>query len=159
MIHNNGSLSNSPISPNFFVPTSQVLLGCQVTVLDNVTNMMKQHSVLLVDDDAGIRLAVADLLELEGIEITQAADGATAVALYRDLFPQIDLVLLDLIMVGMSGLETFQVLKQINPQVKVVLSSGMGPLMETMTFEGIVGYVSKPYDLQTLVDEIRRHLD
>ena len=122
---------------------------------------MEAHKlVLIIDDEEPVREAVADILELEGVQSMAAANGFEGVALYQENRTNIDVVLLDLSMPGLSGEETLSELHRIDPNVQVVLSSGYSELDARHRFEqiGIAGFIQKPYDLDTFVAEIRRHL-
>lgn len=116
--------------------------------------------VLIIDDEEPVREAVADILELEGVASIAAANGAEGVALYKQNWPVIGVVLLDLSMPGLSGEDTLVELHKINPNVPVVLSSGYSELDARPRFEriGVAGFIQKPYDLEMFVAEIRRHL-
>jgi DNA-binding NtrC family response regulator len=74
---------------------------------------------------------------------------------------QIKLVILDMIMPGLSGSDTFDRLKEIDPSVKVLLSSGFsveGPARQILE-RGCNGFIQKPFDLQTFSEKMRRILD
>lgn len=117
-------------------------------------------AVLVVDDEGFIREAVTDILELEGLNVITAANGHQAVSLYQNQADDIALVLLDLSMPGMSGEDTFHALRQINPEVRVILSSGYNKTDIGGRFTGneFVGFIQKPYRAEKLVAEIKRHV-
>ncbi|MCB0005937.1 MAG: PAS domain S-box protein, partial [Anaerolineales bacterium] len=81
-------------------------------------------TVLIIDDEPWVGEAVADILQMEGLETFRAVDGPQGLALYKEHQAQIDLVLLDLMMPEMNGEEVFLALREIDPDVKVILSSG-----------------------------------
>ena len=81
-------------------------------------------TLLLIDDEEAVRDMVGEVLEQEGVSVLRAEDGARGVALFRDQRERVDLVLLDLSMPGLSGEETFRRLREIDPGVPVILSSG-----------------------------------
>jgi DNA-binding NtrC family response regulator len=83
-------------------------------------------SVLVVDDDEQIRKLLRTLLEPEGIEVIEAEHGKDAIAQYRE--NRIDLVLLDIIMPEMEGIETIIKLRKINPEIDFIGISGGGKL-------------------------------
>lgn len=113
--------------------------------------------VLLVDDEETLRALGQAMLERLGFEVLTASDGREAVALYRQHREQIDLVLLDLTMPHMDGEEAFRELRQINPEVRVVLCSGYTEQDVTARFagKGLAGFIQKPYTLQDLSDRLR----
>jgi len=121
---------------------------------------MVRKLILVIDDEASVREAVTDILELEGLQVLTASDGAAGVALYRERQADISLVLLDLSMPGLSGEETCRELRKINPDVRVVLSSGYNQVEATQDFTGLglAGFIQKPYDAATLIKEIRRQM-
>ncbi|HYG69611.1 MAG TPA: response regulator [Anaeromyxobacteraceae bacterium] len=106
----------------------------------------------MVDDEADIRTAVAEVLAEEGYEVYAAGDGREALAQLRDKQPSV--VLLDLMMPGMNGWE-FRREQQREPElsdIPVIVLSAMGraPAIEAQSF------LQKPFDLDTLLDEVRR---
>ena len=116
--------------------------------------------ILVIDDEEPVREAVTDILESVGIRVITAADGEAGVALYRERRAEIRLVLLDLSMPGLSGVETFHELQKIDPNVAVILSSGYNRNEATRRFadQGLTGFLQKPYDAETLIDKIQQHL-
>ena len=121
---------------------------------------MVRKLILVIDDEASVREAVTDVLELEGLQVLTAPDGAAGVALYGEWQADIGLVLLDLSMPGLTGEETFRELQKVNPGVRVVLSSGYNQAEATRRLTGLelAGFVQKPYDAATLIREIRRQM-
>ena len=100
------------------------------------------------------------MLTLGGLRVLTADRGAAGVALYRERATEIGLVLLDFSMPGLSAHETFEALRKINPDVRVILSSGFGKEDATRGFEAgpLVGFLQKPYVQETLLAEVRRNL-
>ena len=87
-----------------------------------------------------------------GFQTVVASDGLEGVRVYRQRHPEIDLVILDMIMPGLSGREAFRAMKQINSDLKAILSTGFtrnGAVEATME-EGILGFIQKPYTLDQL---------
>jgi signal transduction histidine kinase len=116
--------------------------------------------ILVIDDEQPVREAVTDILEVEGLRVLTAPNGAAGVALYRAHQTDIRLVLLDLSMPGMSGEETLRALRQINPVARVIVSSGYSEAEALQHFTGqeLTGFIQKPYDAAKLIGEIRRQL-
>lgn len=85
---------------------------------------MGQGTILVVDDEQLIAGMLTEMLTILGYTVETVSSGQQAVALYQIDFSGINLVILDILMPGMSGLETYQLLKAINPAIKVVFSSG-----------------------------------
>lgn len=108
--------------------------------------------VLVVDDEISVGQMVAEMLEIIGCRATFCSDGREAVELYRDAGDEIDAVLLDLVMPNMDGKAVFQALKAIDPQVRVLLSSGHsvdGGAQELLA-GGANGFIQKPYTIADL---------
>ena len=114
--------------------------------------------LLLIDDEQVVRDMVGEVLEHEGVEVLRAADGAQGVELFRQRSREIDVVLLDLSMPGLSGEETYLRLHQIDPAVLVILSSGYDHDEALRRFgeKGPAGFIQKPYRPQQLMSEIDR---
>jgi two-component system cell cycle sensor histidine kinase/response regulator CckA len=108
--------------------------------------------ILLVDDQESVREVAKDMLEALGYEVITAADGLEGISRYRDLWREIDLVVLDMVMPNLSGGDCFRRMKEINPKARVVLSSGYsmdGAIQDVMN-EGILAFIQKPYRLEEL---------
>ena len=113
--------------------------------------------VLLVDDEQLIVEVGTAMLAKLGYEVLTAGDGAEAIALYRRARERIVVVILDMVMPGMSGGETFDQLKAIDPGVKVLLSSGYnldGQAREILE-RGCVGFIQKPFSLIRLSEMLQ----
>jgi PAS domain S-box-containing protein len=117
-------------------------------------------TVLLVDDEAAVREMVGEVLEHEGLRVLLAPDGAAGVAAFREAQGRVDVVLLDLSMPGWSGGETLRRLREIDPGVRVILSSGYGPEEARGRFgaDAPAGFIQKPYRPEQLMAEIHRCL-
>lgn len=118
------------------------------------------YVVLVVDDEDPVREAVTDVLSLEGIQVLTAADGQSALEIFSERADEIDLVLLDLSMPGISGDETLQRLRDINSSVPVILSSGYDKrdLRHRFSTRDLTGFIQKPYTAKRLSDSIWRYL-
>jgi PAS domain S-box-containing protein len=116
--------------------------------------------VLVIDDEAAVREAVVDILEMEGIDVLTAPNGDAGIALYQAQAGAINLVLLDLSMPGKSGHETFKALEAIDPNVRILLSSGYSEADATRGFTSppLVGFLQKPYRLDSFVRRLKKHL-
>lgn len=111
-----------------------------------------EATVLLVDDEEHIAEVGQELLEALGYKTHVARNGQEAVELFEKYKDNIDLVLLDMVMPKMSGKEVFKRLKEIDPEVKVLLSSGYsldGEAQELMDL-GCAGFIQKPFRLKDL---------
>lgn len=120
-----------------------------------------RERLLLVDDEPMVRDVEKRLLESLGYEVTAAASGPEALAIAERRRGAIDLVILDMIMPGMSGRETFERLKAMDPGLKVLLSSGYsrdGQAAAIMA-AGCHGFIQKPFSLEEISRTIRGILD
>jgi signal transduction histidine kinase len=119
----------------------------------------KRHpegAILLVDDDEAIRETGKELLQARGFHVITAQDGHEAVEIYRRQGAGIDLVVLDMIMPRMGGSETFDRLRQINPDIKVLLSTGYsieGQAADIVN-RGCAGFIQKPFNMAELTKKI-----
>ncbi len=127
-----------------------------------VIQPLKGHeTVLLVDDEEEIlKIGRMMLLKL-GYRVLLAAGGQDALAVYREKGAEIDLVILDMIMPGMSGSDTFDQLRILNPDVKVLLASGysLNQRASQILARGCDGFLQKPFDLASLSQKLRCMLD
>ena len=118
------------------------------------------ETILLVDDEEMIVEVSTKLLEKMGYAVLIAHDGSEALKVYRDKLNEISLVILDLIMSDMGGGEVYDRLREINPQVKVLLSSGYsrdGQANEILK-RGCDGFIQKPFSLKALSEKLRELL-
>lgn len=122
---------------------------------------MGTESILLVDDEEIVLEVSKRLLESLGYQVHAAAGGQEAIAVYMEKIKKIDLVILDMIMPGLSGGETFDRLREINRKVKVLLSSGysINGQAQDILNRGCNGFLQKPFTLQKLSIKIRKMLD
>jgi PAS domain S-box-containing protein len=116
-----------------------------------------QGNVLLVDDEEAVRTVAKLMLEKIGYSVYTASDGQEALKIYRMLQSQIDFILLDMTMPQMDGEETFNELIKINPQAKVILSSGVTEqeIKTRFNAKGLAGFIQKPYTLSGLRENLK----
>ncbi len=119
-----------------------------------------EGTILLVDDEETIRALGKRMLESLGFDVITAADGREAVELYQARGQDIRLVLLDLTMPHMNGEETFRELRQLDPRVRVVLSSGYmeNDVASRFAGKGLAGFIQKPYTVTALAERLRQVL-
>jgi len=106
-----------------------------------------------VEDEPALRRVSRKLLEKLGYQVLEAANGEQALGIYADRKRDIDLVLLDLVMPGLNGLQTLERLRSFDPEVKVVLCSGLGDTEEENLPQG-VSFIPKPFPLETLSQKV-----
>lgn len=114
--------------------------------------------ILIVDDQFGIRMLLQELFQREGYQTFQAADGKKALEIVTTHDP--DIVLLDMKIPGMDGLEILKHIKANDPDCKVLVMTAYGELgmiQEAMDM-GAIAYVAKPFDIKELRDQINRLL-
>jgi PAS domain S-box-containing protein len=109
-------------------------------------------TVLLVDDEASVRHVVRMMIEYLGFSVLTAADGRQALDLYRERGGEITLVVLDMTMPRLDGVETFRELRRIDPKACVILSSGYAEedVVSQLAGKGLSGFIQKPYTLDKL---------
>ena len=113
--------------------------------------------ILVVDDEAAIREITKGTLEMFGYKVLTAGDGAEALALYAQRQDEVKLVLTDLMMPYMDGAATVRALRRINPNVKVIASSGLaGNGKSELASIGVNDFLTKPYSAEKLLTAIAR---
>lgn len=120
---------------------------------------MGNENILLVDDEDVVSEVNREILETLGYQVVAARSGSEAIDLFRNS-ENIDLVLLDMIMPGMSGAETFDVLRSINPDIKVILLTGysLDGQASKILENGCNGFMQKPFRISSLSQMIRKVL-
>ena len=120
----------------------------------------RRKTILVVEDEAGVGNLVVRRLNMLGYDALVAVDGEEGVNTFRERLNDIDLVMLDFKMPKMDGAEAFEELIRINPDVKVILSSGYTEDVVLERFPGPrpAGILHKPYDMETLKAELGRLL-
>ena len=120
-----------------------------------------EGTILLVNDEEMIVDAGEEILQTLGYKVLIVTGGKEAIELYRENKHKIDMVLLDIVLRGLGGGETYDRMKEVNPKVKVLLSSGydIDGEVEAILNRGCDGFVQKPFLLGQLSQEIRKILD
>lgn len=125
----------------------------EIIAEENETKVIKgEETILLVDDEKYVRDVAKRQLQRLGYKALTASDGIEAVDIYKKKKKKIDLVLLDMVMPNLAGKETYLELKNINPDIKVVLISGFSQndkATETLK-EGALAFLQKPFKLYEL---------
>jgi len=144
---------------NIYLPASNVEEAQQIKV--NQELLKGKETILLVDDEEGTIQVEELMLKELGYEVLPAKSGKEAVDLYRRRAAKFDLVALDMIMPEMNGRETYDALKKINPDVKVLLVSGysLNKQIEELMNQGCNGFIQKPFDIVQLSQKIREVLE
>ena len=112
--------------------------------------------ILLVEDEEVIRNLATDMLNSFGYMVETREDGLVGVEYYSKHWQEIDLVILDLIMPGMSGPEAYYAMKDINPQIKTLISSGysIDGIAQKLLDDGAQDFIQKPFQLAELSAKI-----
>ena len=118
--------------------------------------MSRSETVLLVDDEEIVVGVGKQMLERLGFSVLTAKNGQEALDIYMDNREAVDLVLLDMIMPGMEAGDAYDKLADINPAIKVLLSSGYGLDQKAMGIldRGCSGFIQKPFNMQVLQEKI-----
>jgi CheY-like chemotaxis protein len=127
-----------------------------------VSELVKGEEKVLLVDDEDVIIEVGDkILRAMGYQVLVAKSGREAIELYECERDSIDLVLLDMIMPDMAGGDTYDSLKGINPQVKVLLSSGysIDGQAAAILHRGCNGFIQKPFNMEQLSHKIREILN
>jgi CheY-like chemotaxis protein len=113
-------------------------------------------TILVVDDEKFIAEITREWLIELGYHVIEAPSGSAAVAIYKEQQGGIDLVILDVVMPGMDGGETFDKLHALDAEVRVLLTSGYGfnKRAEEIVAKGCVGFISKPYNIIQLSEKV-----
>jgi PAS domain S-box-containing protein len=117
-------------------------------------------TILLVDDETFILDISKQMIQRLGYKVMTASSGKEALSIYRKNPDTVDIIILDLIMPDLDGSETYDQLKQINPHVKVLLSSGYsinGKATEILN-RGCNGFIQKPFNMNVLSTKINEIL-
>lgn len=113
--------------------------------------------ILVVDDDELVRKLTSEILKTAGYKVLTARDGREAVEMYRDHRDEIAAIILDMIMPVMSGKEAYLELRQLNPDVKVLLISGFrrDARVEEVLQLGVNNFLQKPFNLESMTKALR----
>ncbi len=144
---------------NVFLPVS---LKDVIEEKEPAEDILRGSETVIIVDDEGMIIEVAEeLLKWLGYKTMIAGGGKEAIEVYEAHKERIDMVILDMIMPDMSGSEVYDRLKHINPEVKVLLSSGYtidGAASEIMS-RGCNGFIQKPFKIKELSQKLREILD
>jgi CheY-like chemotaxis protein len=117
--------------------------------------------ILLIEDEHEVADMAAEMLAEEGYKVILAGDGFEALKIYERIGTQIGLVILDYFLPVMDGDAVFDELRELNPSVNVVLSSGFAEQQKVsaMLGQGLRGFMPKPYTREKLLSQVRSALD
>lgn len=123
--------------------------------------MNGSETILLIDDEDVILEVGRHLLERFGYTVLEAKNGRDALKRYAENRHEIDAVILDMVMPDMTGGEVFERLRELNPDVKVLLSSGYDFSLKSPEImnRGVDGFIQKPFTIARLSRKLREVLD
>ncbi|MFT7687287.1 MAG: two-component system cell cycle sensor histidine kinase/response regulator CckA [Candidatus Azotimanducaceae bacterium] len=143
-----------------YLPSSEKSLGTQISY-DATCDLRGSESILIVEDNAQVRELVSILLKGIGYSVQSAIDGQDAWEYYKFHNDNIDLVIMDVVMPRMGGREVYKRIREVNPYVKVIFTSGyaIDGLHTKFIHENQLEFIQKPYHTELLKVRIRKVLD
>lgn len=136
-----------------FLPASQA--EPQMLAPREVQVISGQGTILVVDDEPLLRRVASKLLQKLGYRVFEASSGQNALEIFQERGTEIDLVLLDLIMPGLNGLQTLERLRALKPEVPILMCSGYA---DEQKLPPGVNFLSKPYPLEILSQRVSEAL-
>jgi len=114
-------------------------------------------TVLVIDDEEPVRQVASEILGYLGYSVVTTGSGEDGVKRVREGMRP-DVVLLDVIMPGMNGFQTLRKLREIEPDLPILICTGYSDrkAAESLVTEGADGFVNKPYDIETLAKQIAK---
>jgi PAS domain S-box-containing protein len=134
-------------------PVSEIPRCSETASVAPVSTLRAVGTILVVDDEETVRSIVKSMLERAGYHVLLASDGAEALEIFSRRREEISCVVLDLTMPRMSGEECLRFLREVDPEVRVLISSGYEQVYVTGRFTGreMTGFIQKPYRYADLV--------
>jgi PAS domain S-box-containing protein len=152
------SIQGSETTFSIYLPSTEERFVNEDAITDQLVT--GAGTILLVDDEEIITYTGEQMLRKLGYNVIVAENGKKAVDIFIKEHKKINLILLDMVMPGMGGLETFDKLKEIDSDVRVLLSSGYsldGQAREIMD-RGCTGFIQKPFTLNDISQKVREIL-
>src|SRR6476620_221586 len=118
-----------------------------------------KEKILIVDDQFGIRILLNEVFQKEGYQTFQAANGIQALEIVTKHDP--DLVLLEMKIPGMDGIEILKRMKVLDPDIKVIIMTAYGELdmiQEAMNL-GAITHFAKPFDIDDIRKAVEKHIN
>jgi CheY-like chemotaxis protein len=130
-------------------------------VIHNTLTLKGAETLLLAEDDDGLRDSVQEMLQTLGYRVISASDGKKAVELFREHADEIQLVVMDVVMPSQGGLQSYPELVAIKPGIDVIFTSGYADEAESLAAQLEKGakFLQKPYTLPKLSQMVRNALD
>jgi PAS domain S-box-containing protein len=139
-----------------FLPVATSGEQRRASVEDKTVPQGHGERILVVDDEGALRIVTDAILTRSGYEVVLAADGAEAIAIYARQEKDIALVLTDVMMPLMDGVALSRALRRLNPEVKIIASTGQGeePRKDELKSFGVDAFLTKPYSAPKLLKTI-----
>jgi two-component system, response regulator, stage 0 sporulation protein F len=117
-----------------------------------------KEKILIVDDQFGIRILLNEVFQKEGYQTFQAANGIQALEIVTKHDP--DLVLLDMKIPGMDGIEILKRMKVMDPNIRVIIMTAYGELdmIQEAKDLGAITHFAKPFDIDDIRAAVRKHI-
>lgn len=138
-----------------FLPSCSEVLKCAAVGPRQHSKQAKKR-ILLIEDEEVVGLSLQKILTAAGNEVTLCNNGTQGIEVFRTAWNSIDIIILDLILPDITGQETFGFLKAIDPNAKVLLSSGYSydHQVQAMLDGGACGFIQKPYLQKALLQMV-----
>ena len=142
-----------------YLPRLEIKTDSELKKISKDSLIKGSGIILIVDDEKLLRVTAKKILTLCGYEIITAENGKAAVEILKNNKEQIDAILLDVSMPTKSGLETYNEIKKIYPNINVVVTSGYNQdkRVEDLLFQGADDYIQKPYSIFELSKIIKKY--
>ena len=153
------SVKGKGASLEIYIPASEKTVVIEKVQIDRLER--GSETILVIDDEKPILDISRELLENLGYQVLTAQGGNEALEILKNQKTKIHLVLLDIIMPEMGGEETFDRIKQIDPNIKILLSSGysINGQASEMISRGCNGFVQKPFNLKEISQKLKELLN
>ena len=143
----------------FYLPTTSDKAYGRDRVLESSPVPNRSETILLVEDESEVRRLARLTLEASGYQVIPAENGEDAFQKVRDIIQSIDLVLTDIVMPTMGGIELVELLKELHPEIKVAMMTGYpgGSPADGRFVEGDYQIIPKPFkpsELRSLIEHI-----
>lgn len=144
-----------------FLPQVEKVATISKENIMSETAMPGNETILLVEDEEAVRELTVKILEMNGYSVIEAKDGAEAFEIYEESSGKIDLLITDVVMPRMSGRELAEKIKQINPEIRVLFSSGYSDDRNMMRDQNLktIDFINKPFTPEELGRKIRQLFD
>ncbi len=154
------SVNGEGTSMRVLLPWSEYVAATGTVAREDDSVFLGTGTVLLVDDDAAVRMAARRALQRAGFDVIEAEDGVHALERYDEAQGRIECAVLDVSMPRMSGDVCLQALRARNAQLPILLSTGYdaADVVRDIVERGQAGFVQKPYTARTLLRAVRETL-